>query len=205
MTNRRLQKDHRFRASGGGISPIRISCRHFPFKSRPPVSPPDPRPILTPCVFLFRSYIALESRATLLATDYQYGRMKMTKVMALFFRMLLGVPLFATLFGISALCILFAFDSGTPSLRLQYTALAGLFAAQAYAIWRILLFPRPALASPQPPIGDGSARSDNSGGDPHPRPPDAGKSSPLTPSQTHHLSAAKELPPSDKTQSLPHD
>jgi hypothetical protein len=41
---------------------------------------------------------------------------------------------------------------------------------------------------------------------PAPTPPtDAGMPSPLIPSPTHHLTAAKELPPSDETQSLAHD
>jgi len=35
--------------------------------------------------------------------------------------------------------------------------------------------------------------------------PDAGKPSPLTPSPTHHLMAAKALPPSDETYLFPKD
>jgi hypothetical protein len=34
---------------------------------------------------------------------------------------------------------------------------------------------------------------------------DAGKPAPVRPDPTHHLGAAKDLPPSDKTHSLPHD
>jgi hypothetical protein len=37
------------------------------------------------------------------------------------------------------------------------------------------------------------------------RPPDAGKPSPLMPSPTHHLAAAKALPPSDETYLFPID
>ena len=35
--------------------------------------------------------------------------------------------------------------------------------------------------------------------------PEAGKPVPLRPTPTHHLVAAKDLPPSDKTHSLPRD
>jgi hypothetical protein len=34
---------------------------------------------------------------------------------------------------------------------------------------------------------------------------EAGKTAPLRPTPTHHLAAAKELPPSDKTHELPKD
>ncbi len=121
-------------------------------------------------------------------------------IMALFFRFLLGIPMFAALCAISALGISLAVQPGTVSLRVEGLCLAALFAAQAFAIWRILLFRRADAARPQPALGGGTG-----GGSPGSRPPDAGKPSPLTPSPTHHLSAAEELPPSDKAQSFPHD
>ena len=56
----------------------------------------------------------------------------------------------------------------------------------------LILFPDPALTSPQPPIGGGSARSDNGGGNPRHCPPDAGKLPPLIPSRTNSSRCREE-------------
>jgi hypothetical protein len=125
--------------------------------------------------------------------------------MALLFRLLIGVPVFVGL----CLMIVFGFSFFVHPGGVYGSSLAAFFAvffsAQAYAIWRILLFRRVEATPPHPAVGGGSAGSGGVGGGPAPRPPDAGKPAPLIPPHTHHLAAAQELPPSDKAQSLPVD
>jgi hypothetical protein len=122
--------------------------------------------------------------------------------MALFIRLLLGIPMFAMLCAISALGISLAVQSSTVGLRLQGMELAVFFAVLAFAIWRILLFRRAESSHSRLALGGGSSGGGSSGS---PGPPDAGKPSPLSPSETHHLAAAKDVPPLDKSHSLPHD
>jgi hypothetical protein len=125
--------------------------------------------------------------------------------MALLFRLLLGIPMFVMLCALAALGVSFTVHSDTLGQRFTWAGLTAFFGLLAFAIWRILLFRRAEAASPQPAVGGASAGTGGVGGGPSSRTPDAGKPSPLIPSQTHHLAAASELPPSDKTQSLPHD
>lgn len=115
--------------------------------------------------------------------------------MAVFIRFFLGVPMFAILCVISAAFAFAVVRPETMAQRLLWTTLAAFFAAQAYAIWSILLARRAEPAHHRSPGGGSSG----------PRRPDAGKPAPLNPSPSHHLAAAKELPPSEATRTFPHD
>src|SRR5437016_13669334 len=76
------------------------------------------------------------------------------------------------------------FFSSRPFSLVGFLCVLFFFALQAALVW--LAFRRAIAAGRHPPPASG-------------RPPDADKPSPLIPSQTHHLAAAKELPPSDDT------
>ena len=127
--------------------------------------------------------------------------------LASFLRVSLGAVLFLSA---GSFCVLYAgmafnrTDLGAAAgLRLECMAAALLFSAAAFLVWRSLLSRRSAFAPTRGGSGGGQAAPPS--GSSAPRPPDAGKPVPLKPSPTHHLVAAKDLPPSDITHSLPKD
>lgn len=148
-------------------------------------------------------------------------------MMTLFLRYLIGAPMFVMLGALFLitffrLTLPIVFGDFPDESEFAQLLLAPFFAMLAYAIWRILLFRPAASVYAFHSADSGSTGNGSDGGDilsppsdgiPPPPPPDdippsppaAGKPAPLIPRPTHHLAAAKELPPSEKTQSYPHD
>ena len=97
-----------------------------------------------------------------------------------------------------------AFQKGGSDIDIALNGMLGvlLFSASLFAACCILFSQRRHSARPGG-SGGGEAAPPPAGS--KPPPPDAGKPVPLKPCPSHHLVAAKDLPPSDKTHCFPKD